>query len=102
MIPKPAPGSFRPKAGRGLLLKGKKAMTIGWFPQTDVEHAMQHEIDTLRAENERLSKLVYGERAKLADENERLREALSRVVMDHEEVERLKALLDAYRSGVVE
>jgi hypothetical protein len=25
-----------------------------WFPQTDIEHAMQHEIDTLRAENERL------------------------------------------------
>jgi hypothetical protein len=29
-------------------------VSMAWFPQTDIEHAMQHEIDTLRAENERL------------------------------------------------
>jgi regulator of replication initiation timing len=56
-------------------------MTAAWFPQTDVEHAMQHEIETLRAEVERLKACLDDAGFwHLRAENERLREALEEIV----------------------
>jgi hypothetical protein len=72
-------------------------MTAAWFPQTDVEHAMQYEIDTLRAENERLAVEL---RCTVA-ERHRAQQACEQMGAENERLKRLNDVL-AQQSDTVD
>jgi hypothetical protein len=59
--------------GRGTL----RNTVMVWFPQTDIEHAMQDEIDTLRAERDKLkaeATCFFEEGIKRGADNAKLKE----------------------------